>query len=227
MTAAQSLGPSRAQADLGAECRLIVLRGPSAAGKSTVACELARSRKVAILQEDYFRRVILQRRDEARSACRRMLHASALAGLESGFHVVLEGILNSVHYASIIEDLVARWPERSFLYYFDVSLGETLRRHESKPIAGNVPPSCLREWYAAATPLGLPGEMVIPETFTLGQTVDFIERTSGLASHSPDSLAAAACPSCGYASFWRHPGASMTTERPLHTADPSAPLAMR
>jgi hypothetical protein len=131
-----------------------------------------------------------------------MLHASALAGLDSGFHVVLEGILNSVHYAAMIEDLVARWPERSFLYFLDVSLGETLRRHESKPIAGNVSPSSLREWYAAAAPLDLPGEMVIPETFTLGQTVRFIERTSGLASHSPEGLAAVACPSCGYASFW-------------------------
>lgn len=199
---AQSPASGRQPTDLDTECRLIVLRGPSAAGKSTVACELARGRKVAVLQEDYFRRVILQLRDDDRSACRRMLHAGVLAGLESGFGVILEGILNSVYYAPMIEDLMSRWPERSFLYYFDVGLGETLRRHESKPIAGNVSPSSLRDWYAAATPLDLPGEMVIPETFTLGQTVRFIERTSGLVSRSPGRLAAVACPACGYPSFW-------------------------
>jgi len=174
-------------ADRRAGCRLIVLRGPSAAGKSTVAAELARAcaSKVAILEEDYFRRVILQRKDEDRTACTRMLHASALAALDSGFHVVLEGILNARYYRWVIGDLAARNPGRSFLYYFDITLEETLRRHQGKPIAGEVAPSSVRDWYSAASPVGHPGEMIIPESFTAQHTVRFIQQTSGLASASP------------------------------------------
>jgi predicted kinase len=165
---------------------LLVLRGPSAAGKSTVASELASAcvGKMAILEEDYFRRVVLQRKDEDRVACRRMLHASALAALESGFHVVLDGILNAGHYREMIADLADRTPGGTFLYYFDVSLEETLRRHQTKPIAGHVPPSSLRDWYGAASPLGHPAEMIIPETFTPKQAMLFIQQTSGLASAS-------------------------------------------
>jgi predicted kinase len=165
-------------------CRLVVLRGPSAAGKSTVAAELARtiSGKVAVLEEDYFRRVILQRKDEDRVACKRMLHACALAALASGFHVVLEGILNSRYYGAAIADLAARNPGPTFLYYFDIRMAETLRRHQSKPIASEVASSSLRDWYGAASPLGHPGEMIISENLTVEQAARFIGRTSGLAS---------------------------------------------
>ena len=189
MTAARSLALHEGQTDPNprTSCRLIVLRGPSAAGKSTVARELARTcpDKVAILEEDYFRRVILQRKDEDRVACGRMLRASALAALASGYHVVLEGILAAGHYGSTITDLATRSPRESFLYYFDVSLEETLHRHQSKPIASEVPPASLRDWYGAASPLGHPGEMIIPETFTLTQAVRFIQQTSGVVKALP------------------------------------------
>lgn len=167
--------------------RLLVLRGPSAAGKSTVAAEVAQAcpEKVAILEEDCVRRVVLRRQDEDRVACRRMLRASAMAALESGFHVVLEGILTARHYREMIGDLAAENPGRTYVFYFDVSLQETVRRHQTKPIAGDVAPSLLRDWYSAASPLGLPIETVIPETFTVEQAVRFIQQTSGLARAFP------------------------------------------
>jgi predicted kinase len=160
-----------------------VLRGPSAAGKSTVAAELARQcpDKTAILEEDYFRRVILQRRDDDRAACRRMLRDCSQAALDAGFHVVLEGILATRHYGPVIADLLGRKPGVSFLFYFDVSLAETLNRHQSKSIADVVPESSLRDWYGAASPLCHPAEMIIPETCTVQQAVRLIQATTGLA----------------------------------------------
>ncbi len=126
-----------------------MLRGPSASGKTTAASALARvcEGKAAVLEEDYFRRVVLQPKDDDRVACRRMLHACALAALDSGFHVVLEGILNARHYRELIADLAGRNPGRRFLYYFDVSLEETSGVTRPKPIAGQVAQLSLREWY--------------------------------------------------------------------------------
>jgi predicted kinase len=161
-------------------CRLVVLRGLSAAGKSTVASELARTcaDKVAVLEEDYFRRVVLRRQDKDRVACRRVQCACAVAALDSGFHVILDGILNARYYRAVIAELLARSPDTSSLYYFDVSLEETLRRHASKPIASDVPVSSLRDWYAAASPLGHVAETLIPEVFSVEQAVQLVQQTS-------------------------------------------------
>jgi hypothetical protein len=54
-----------------------------------------------------------------------------------------------------------------------------------KPIASEVPPASLRDWLGAASPLGHPGEIIIPETFTLTQAVRFIQETSGMVYASP------------------------------------------
>jgi hypothetical protein len=82
----------------------------------------------------------------------------------------------------LIADLAARNPGPTFLYYFDIRMAETLRRHQSKPIANDVASSSLRDWYGAASPLGHPGEMIISENLTVEQAARFIGRTSGLAS---------------------------------------------
>ncbi len=47
------------------------------------------------------------------------------------------------------------------VFYLDVSLEETLRRHEFGPLRAEVPPERLREWYVAHDLLGVPGEVVL------------------------------------------------------------------
>ena len=133
-----------------------------------------------MLEEDYFRRVILQRRDDDRTACKRMLRECALVALDAGFHVVLEGILVARHHEQVVTDLLAHNPGTRFLFYFEVSLAESLNRHRAKPIADVGHESSLREWYGAAAPLHHRGEKIIPETWTVQQAVDFIQVTAGL-----------------------------------------------
>ncbi len=165
--------------------KLIVFRGPSASGKSTVAKDLAKrsDRKVALLEEDHFRRVILQAKEPAetrRAICKQMLADNARTALASGFDVILEGILSKQHYVDMLDDLFAGHAGESYLFHFDVSLEETLRRHKLKPIADEVSEAQLREWYTAGNPMHFDFQEMIPESYSKEQAVAHIKKAAGL-----------------------------------------------
>lgn len=165
--------------------KLIILRGPSASGKSTVAREIVErsDRKIAWLEEDHFRRVILQTKEPPelrREICKQMLSDNARTLLSFGFDVVVEGILSKKHYIETIEGWCTEHAGESYIFHFDVSLEETFKRHQTKPIADNVTDDQLREWYAAGAPLGLDAEELIPESFSKEQAISHIQKVAGL-----------------------------------------------
>lgn len=47
------------------------------------------------------------------------------------------------------------------MFYLDVPLEETLRRHEVRPLRAEVPPQKLRDWFVPSDLLGIPGEVVL------------------------------------------------------------------
>ena len=44
----------------------------------------------------------------------------------------LEGILNSHRYGEMLKELIRYFDENAFAYYFDLSLEETIRRHNTR-----------------------------------------------------------------------------------------------
>jgi hypothetical protein len=132
----------------GAACqtRLIVLRGNSGSGKSSVAKALvaACGRGVAWVGQDLIR------------------------------------LLTAGHYESMLARLRDDHGRHSYFYYLDVSLSETIRRHATRPEAAEFGPDELRDWYQPVDVLRSVTERVLPETSTLGATVDVILAESGL-----------------------------------------------
>jgi hypothetical protein len=55
-----------------------------------------------------------------------------------------------------------------------VSLDETIRRHATRPLAAEVSPDQMRDWYRARDLLSGICERIIPETSTLAQTTALI-----------------------------------------------------
>jgi predicted kinase len=162
--------------------RLIVLRGNSASGKSTVATSLREryGRGVALVRQDVLRREVLRERDVPGGANIGLIDLTVRHALAHGFHTVLEGILYVAHYGEMLAGLLADHPGRTRCYYLDVPFEETLARHATKPIADEVSEHQLREWYR---PLDvLPGgvETVVPATSPLEETVQRVLRESGL-----------------------------------------------
>jgi hypothetical protein len=67
----------------------------------------------------------------------------------------------------------------NYLFYLDASLPETLRRHETKSYT-RILASKMREVYKYASPAGRKEEVVIPESSSLGQTVEQIIVITGI-----------------------------------------------
>ncbi len=162
--------------------RLIVVRGNSGSGKSSVATALreAYGRGVAVVSQDNIRRVILRDRDRPGTPNIGLIGEVARYALEHRFHVVVEGILDAGRYGPMLAALREFHGGPSFFYYLDISLEETIRRHATRPQAAEFTPDDMRSWYLRCDLLGCVPERVIGEASSLRQTVDAILADSGL-----------------------------------------------
>ncbi|MFJ3931606.1 M15 family metallopeptidase [Streptomyces sp. NPDC090029] len=173
-----------------ADTRLVVIRGNSASGKSSVAQGLRDhyGRGVAIVGQDVIRRNVLREHDTARGANIALLGRIARDALDAGFHVVLEGILYADRYSHMITSLVRDHRGVSRCYYLDVPLEATLARHASKADAAylaQVTDTHLTSWYRELDLLPCSLETVIPADSTLQDTVARIVRETDLTAAAP------------------------------------------
>lgn len=153
--------------------RLVVLRGPSGAGKSSAARELRRriGRGVALVEQDYLRRIVLREHDLPGAANIDLISQTARFALDRSFHVILEGILSAHRYGEMLGDLNRDHDGRSYFYYLDVGWQETVRRHSTRPQFKEFGVDEMREWFDDAGPLGAVDETRISEGSTLEETV--------------------------------------------------------
>ncbi|MFD9061498.1 hypothetical protein ACFVZ3_08275 [Kitasatospora purpeofusca] len=79
---------------------LVVVRGPSGAGKSSTAARIrsAYGRGLAVVGQDLLRREVLRERDVADGANIALIGLVTRHALDSGFHTVVEGILDAGRY---------------------------------------------------------------------------------------------------------------------------------
>ncbi|MFE5165044.1 kinase [Streptomyces sp. NPDC056697] len=164
------------------ETRLVVLRGNSASGKSSVAASLRQrfGRGLALAGQDNLRRIVLRERDRPGAANIGLIGLTARYALDSGYHVVVEGIL----YADMLARLRADHRGPTHGYYLNVPFDETLARHATKPNADDVNETQLRDWYRPRDLLPDGLETVISADSALHSTVDRIMLDTGLA-HLP------------------------------------------
>ncbi|NKY96604.1 AAA family ATPase [Nocardiopsis alborubida] len=163
--------------------RLVVLRGNSASGKSTVAQTLraAYGRGLAIIPQDVVRRDILRERDRPGAVNVELINLMARHSLSYGFHVVLEGIFYVAHYGDMLTRLIRDHPGVAHCYYFDIPFQTTLERHATKPVAKVVGEAELRQWWRPRDLLPGGVEEIVDEHSSLDQTVARILKDSGLA----------------------------------------------
>jgi adenylate kinase family enzyme len=161
--------------------KLIVLRGNSGSGKSTVAQKLREvsSGKIAWVEQDYIRRRIMREKDVDDGVNIALISQIVEFALARGYDVVLEGILNFPRYGGMLKALADHCPEHYF-FYFDVPLEETLKRHATRPSVNEFGRAEMASWYRERDTTGLPGEIIIPEHSSLDDTIRLIVETAGL-----------------------------------------------
>ncbi|WP_327250170.1 AAA family ATPase [Streptomyces sp. NBC_01320] len=164
------------------ETRLVVLRGNSASGKSSVAAGLRErfGRGLALVGQDNLRRIVLRERDRPGAANIGLIDLTARYALDAGYHVVVEGILYADRYGEMLAQLRADHRGPTHGYYLDVPFIETLARHATKPIANDVGEEALRDWYRECDLLPGGVETVIGADSTVTETVDRIMLDTGL-----------------------------------------------
>ncbi|MFF6911121.1 AAA family ATPase [Streptomyces sp. NPDC012466] len=165
------------------ETRLVVLRGNSGSGKSSVAAGVRErfGRGLALVGQDHLRRVVLRERDRPGAANIGLIDLTARYALDAGYHVVVEGLLYADHYGEMLTRLRADHRGPTHAYYLHVPFEETLVRHATKPIANEVGEARLRDWYRELDLLPGGIETVIGADSTLRESVDRVMLDTGLA----------------------------------------------
>lgn len=165
-----------------AEPKLIIIRGPSGSGKTTTARKLREgsNRKAALLDFDTYRNDILGLQGDYYQPAIEMYTHSALTALANGYDVVMDGIYRPNGYDSPLEKLISGHDGENYIFYFDVSLDETIKRHAGREKSKLFGEKELTEWYSKPTAMGYDFEYAIPEHSTIEQTLELIRSKTGL-----------------------------------------------
>ncbi len=157
--------------------RLVILRGNSGSGKTTVA---------KMLQERFGPNTMLISHDMVRM---QILHVWSAEGVRKSLPLmiallrygrrnseitILEGILPSEDYKPLFEAALEEYGENIFSYYYDISFEETLRRHQTKPNRDEFGEADMRRWWKEKDFLEMIPQTVLTEDVSLQEAVELI-----------------------------------------------------
>lgn len=166
---------------------LIVLRGNSGSGKSTVARELrqAYGRGIAWVEQDYLRRILLREHDLPGASNIGLIDQTVRYALDNGFHVILEGILDAGRYKEMLRGLWKDHAGKTHFYYFNIDFEETARRHATRPQSSEFSVDDMREWYCPNDTLDLLNEHVVDASLSLANETQRILQETGIQADNP------------------------------------------
>ena len=143
--------------------KLVILRGNSGSGKSSLARRLQRElgRNTLVIPQDTVRREMLWARDGADTAALPLLRSLLRYGYEHSEVTVLEGILYADWYRPLFQDAAELFGENIFAYYYDLPFEETLRRHETKSSRFDFGEEAMRRWWREKDYIGFIPEKTI------------------------------------------------------------------
>lgn len=168
------------------ESVLVVLRGNSASGKTSLAHAIRQraGRGVAIVSQDVVRRDILWEHETPTGVNIGLIDTIARHALDHGYHVIVEGMLKAHAYGEMLGQLVEDHRGRTSCFYLDVPWEETLRRHATKPQAAEYGADLMRQWFKPLDLLPQVNEHRLDETLSLDQMTEMVLERSGLGRDS-------------------------------------------
>lgn len=154
--------------------KIIIIRGNSGSGKTTVAKELCKQlgQDCMLLSQDVIRREILHTNDGKDSKTINLLSALVLFGKENSKIIILEGILNSTWYKPFF-DIIENNFSDIYAYYYDIPFEETVKRFHTKENA-NFTEEDMKRWWNEKDILGFDNEKIISKDMSAEDTVKMI-----------------------------------------------------
>lgn len=126
----------------------------------------ARPRGVAIVGHDVLRREILHVRDHPGALSVPYIDMSARFALDHGLDVIIEGILHAEIYGETLTRLCGDHLGITRAYYYELELGEMLRRHRTKTLAAEVTEEQVKSWYLSRDCIDGLGELSFDASFS-------------------------------------------------------------
>ncbi len=156
--------------------KLIILRGNSGSGKTTVAKELQElfGRETMVLSQDMIRRDVLKARDGIDPPALPLIKQMLEYGSENCEVVIMEGIFIADWYRELFEAAIGLYGSDIYAYYFDIPFEETVRRHQTRSKAAEFGADEMREWWKEKDYLDLIKETVITEDMSKDEIVNII-----------------------------------------------------
>ncbi len=153
---------------------LVVLRGNSRSGKSTLSMAL-RQRPMSVVGQDHVRRIILKDRDKLElTAAVELIDLNVRFCLDHDKDVVLEGILWSQKYGAMIRRLLEDHRGPNHVYYLQADFDETAARHTASVDADDWTTDDMRSWWNGDDLLGIPGEVVLDANRPMAESLSRI-----------------------------------------------------
>jgi broad specificity phosphatase PhoE/predicted kinase len=147
----------------GAENILVILRGNSGSGKSTVA-EGLRDKlgdNVLLISKDMLREEFITPESPSYySVLGDMIRNLADIGAKYGYIVIIDGMVGHPKHDALLSELFAKF-DKSLVYTLDIPLEETLRRHATRKKADEFGEPEMREWYRKRDHLGIESEIIV------------------------------------------------------------------
>lgn len=162
--------------------KIIILRGNSGSGKTTVAKNLQKKlgQGTLLISQDVVRREMLWVKDGSDTKTLSLLMELVRYGKENCEFVILEGILNASWYRELFALIQYEFGEDIYAYYYDLPFEETLIRHETKPNHNDFGENEMREWWMEKDYINSIKETTIRQDLSLPDTVNMILRDVGI-----------------------------------------------
>ncbi|MFI1060434.1 AAA family ATPase [Streptomyces spororaveus] len=172
------------------ETRLIFLRGNAGSGKTTVARRVQQlyGHGLAVIEQDMFRDITLRETGVPGPLTRPLLATAARQVLDSGHHLIVEGLLTTPRWEDVLAALAADHRGRTFGFYFAVPFDETVRRHSTRHKATMFGAAEMREWWREEDRLTCLVEETVDHTSTVEESASRILKECGLTPGSGCAL---------------------------------------
>jgi len=156
--------------------KIIILRGNSGSGKTTVANALQKKlgRGTLIISQDVIRREMLWVRDGSETKAISLLIDLIKYGKKNCDFLILEGILNAVWYKELFEIIKLEFNGSIYAYYYDLSFEETLQRHQTKSNCNDFGENDMKKWWNEKDFIEIIEEKILAQELSIDETVDII-----------------------------------------------------
>ena len=154
--------------------KIIIIRGNSGSGKTTVANELCKrlGADCMLLSQYVIRRDLLHTKDGENSVAIDLLKQLIIFGKAHSNIIVLEGILN-FHWYKQLFDCIRKNFNNIYAYYYDIPFNETVKRFLTKNNTDYTAQD-MKRWWKKNDLIGFNEEKIISKDMSVNDVVEMI-----------------------------------------------------